>query len=314
MIENHALALWAAGGMALALNVAALLLLFEGFADKAMTRRITDLRQGPDRAPTRSLRFRSLLVSLLLGMGEKLRSKLLSARDTEALTRTLVASGLDPSKAIPIFVAAKVGCLIGVPAIVYFAWPVLGFPIENRFLPVVFSVPIGMMLPNWVMALVRRSYQQALRRGIPDALDLLVICAEAGLGLDSALERVSQEMMKSNRPVGVEFSLFTNEMRIMPDRRTALANLAGRTGQAALKRLAGTLAQTIRYGTPLSEGLRVLASEMRTEHLVQFEERAARLPALLTLPMILFILPCLFIVLGGQSVTGLMTLLKGMNH
>jgi tight adherence protein C len=314
MIDNHALALWAAGGMALALNVAALLLLFEGFADKAMTRRIRELSQGSDRASPRSRRLSSIVLSLLLSMGDKLRSKLLSPRDTEALTRTLVASGLDPSKAISIFMAAKLGCLIGVPAILYFAGPVLGVPAPRRILLLVFSVPIGLMLPNWVMALVRRSYQQALRRGIPDALDLLVICAEAGLGLDSALERVSQEMMKSNRPVGVEFSLFTNEMRIMPDRRTALANLAGRTGQPALKRLAGALSQTIRYGTPLAQGLRVLASEMRTEHLIQFEERAARLPALLTLPMILFILPCLFIVLGGQSVSGLLTLLAGINR
>jgi len=185
---------------------------------------------------------------------------------------------------------------------------------QKRVLYTVLSLAVGMMLPNWVMALVRRPYQQALRRGIPDALDLLVVCAEAGLGLESALERVSQEMTKSNRPVGVEFALFTSEMRIMPDRRTALANLAERTGQPALKRLAGTIAQTMKYGTPLSQGLRTLAAEMRAERMVQFEERAGRLPALLVLPMILFILPCLFIILMGQPVTELMTALGGMQH
>jgi tight adherence protein C len=253
-----------------------------------------------------------MAISLLLAVGNKLRSKLLSARDAEALRRTLAASGLEPSKAMPIFIGAKVACLFAVPAAVYLGGSVLGLPMEKRILYSVFSVAIGMMLPNWVMALVRRPYQQALRRGIPDALDLLVICAEAGLGLESALERVSQEMTKSNRPVGVEFSLFTNEMRIMPDRRTALANLAARTGQPALKRLAGTIAQTIKYGTPLSQGLRVLAAEMRAEQIIQFEERAARLPALLTLPLILFILPCLFIVLTGQSFTELMATLKGL--
>ena len=148
------------------------------------------------------------------------------------------------------------------------------------------SLVVAMMLPNWVIALIRRPYQQALRRGIPDALDLLVVCAEAGLGLESAVERVAQEMRQSNRPVGVEFSLLTHEMRILPDRRIALTNLAERTGQPALKRLAGTIAQTLKYGTPLSQGLRTLAAEMRNERMIQFEERAGKLPALLVMPMI----------------------------
>lgn len=313
MIRNQALALCALGGMVVALDLAAFLL-FENVTDKAMTRRINELRQEPGPLPPRRLRLRSMAVSLLLTVGNKLRRKLLSARDAEALTRTLAASGLDPSKAMPIFVGAKGACLIALPALVYLGGAVLGLPMEKRILYSVFSMAIGMMLPNWVMALVRRPYQQALRRGIPDALDLLVICAEAGLGLESALERVALEMTKSNRPVGVEFSLFSNEMRIMPDRKTALANLAERTGQPALKRLAGTIAQTIRYGTPLGQGLRVLAAEMRAEQIVQFEERAAKLPALLTLPLILFILPCLLIILTGQSFAGLMATLKGFAH
>jgi tight adherence protein C len=314
MIQNHAFALWAAGGMALALDVAAFLLLFEGFADKAMARRINELRQGPSPAGPRRVRLGSRIGALLLGVSNALNSRVLSTRDAEALTRTLAASGLDPSKAMPIFLTAKVACLIAVPGLTYLAADLLGAHIERRLLYALFSAPIGMMLPNWVTALVRRAYQQDLRRGIPDALDLLVICAEAGLGLESALERVSQEMIKSNRPVGVEFSLFTNEMRIMPDRRIALANLAGRTGQPALKRLAGTIAQTIKYGTPLAQGLRVLAAEMRAEQLILFEERAARLPALLTVPMILFILPCLFIMITGKPFSDLATTLTGLRH
>jgi len=125
---------------------------------------------------------------------------------------------------------------------------------------------------------------------------------------------VAEEMNKSNRAVAVEFSLFTHEMRIMPDRRIALANLAERTGQPALKRLAGTLAQTLKYGTPLSQGLRTLAAEMRNERMIQFEERASRLPALLVMPMIFFILPCLFIILMGQPVSQLMGTLGSLQH
>ena len=163
-----------------------------------------------------------------------------------------------------------------------------------------------MMLPNWVMGLIRRPYQAALRRGIPDALDLMVVCAEAGLGLELAVERVAQEMKQSNRPVGVEFSLLMHEMRIYPDRRIALTNLAERTGQNALKRLAATVMQTLKYGTPLSQGLRTLAAEMRNERMIQFEERAGKLPALLVMPMMLFILPCLFIIIMGKPASQLM--------
>ena len=183
MIQNHSLALWAAGGMALALNVAAFLLLSEGFADKAMARRINELRQGPA-APRRRLRFRSRLVSMLVGLGNTLRNRLLSARDIEALTRSLAASGFEPAKAMPVFMAAKVACLIAVPALVYLAGALLDVSTERQILHSLASTLVGMLLPNWIMALVRRSYQQALRRGIPDALDLLVICAEAGLGLE----------------------------------------------------------------------------------------------------------------------------------
>jgi tight adherence protein C len=140
----------------------------------------------------------------------------------------------------------------------------------------------------------------------------MVVCAEAGLGLESAIDRVAQETKQSNQAVSVEFQLLVQEMRILPDRRIALANLAERTGQPALKRLGGTIAQTLKYGTPLSEGLRSLAAEMRDERMIQFEERAGKLPALLVLPMILFILPCLFIILMGQPVSELIKVLGHM--
>jgi tight adherence protein C len=142
----------------------------------------------------------------------------------------------------------------------------------------------------------------------------MVVCAEAGLGLGSTVERVAQEMKKSNRPIAVEFSLFTHEMRIMPDRRIALANLAERTGQPNLKRLAGTLSQTLKYGTPLAQGLRTLAAEMRNERMIQFEERAGKLPALLVMPMMMFILPCLFIILMGQPAAQLVGALANLHH
>jgi tight adherence protein C len=173
------------------------------------------------------------------------------------------------------------------------------------------SFPFGMMAPNWVIGFVRRRYQKQLRRGIPDALDLMVVCAQSGLGLETAIERVAAEIKHTNKPVGLEFSLLSYEMRILPDRRMALMNFGERSGQEALRRLGGTLAQTLKYGTPLSQSLRVLAAEMRNDRLMQFEERAARLPALLVLPMVMFILPCLFIILVGPSVVQLLASIHG---
>ena len=119
-------------------------------------------------------------------------------------------------------------------------------------------------------------------------------------------------MKRSNRPVSVEFSLLMHEMHVMSDRRIALTNLAERSGQPALKRLAATIAQTLKYGTPLSQGMRTLAADLRNERMIQFEERAGKLPALLVMPMMLFILPCLFIIMMGKPATQLMGVFASM--
>jgi tight adherence protein C len=302
------------GGGILALLAAACLLLFRGADEAELAHRIGELRQAAGARRRHSSRFWPALIPLIKGLGNAVRGRMLSARDTDDLAKTLAAAGLEPSKAIPIFMGAKVACLLGVPALVYLGTVLLGYPSLKQALYAGAAFVVGMMLPNWVVALIRRRFQAALRRGLPDALDLMVVCAEAGLGLGSAIERVAQEMKKSNRSVAGEFSLFTHEMRVMPDRRVALANLAERSGQPIFKRLAGTIAQTLKYGTPLAQALRTLAAEMRTERMIQFEERAGKLPALLVMPMMVFILPCLFIILMGKPVTQLIGVLGTMHQ
>jgi tight adherence protein C len=310
MTPHPLLALFSIGGGILALAAAAFLLLFQAAADQDLVRRIDWLRRGESVAPPQSARLWPFLVSLVGRLGNAVRDRTLSSRDAVTLAKTLTMAGFEPSKAMPIFVGAKIACLFGVPILVYFGAMLLGYPSGKQALFTAGSLVVGMMLPNWIMGLARRPYQKALRRGIPDALDLMVVCAEAGLGLESAIDRVAQETRQSNQAVSVEFLLLVQEMRILPDRRIALTNLAERTGQPALKRLGGTIAQTLKYGTPLSEGLRSLAAEMRDERMIQFEERAGKLPALLVLPMILFILPCLFIILMGQPVSELIKVLS----
>jgi tight adherence protein C len=134
----------------------------------------------------------------------------------------------------------------------------------------------------------------------------MVICTEAGLGLEPAIDRVGREVGAAHPDVAEELMNTAREMRVNADRRATLMNMAARAGLPSLRRLAVTLIQTLQYGTPLSQALRALSSEMRQEALTRFEARAGRLPALLTVPMIVFILPCVFMVVGGPAIVHLM--------
>ena len=148
---------------------------------------------------------------------------------------------------------------------------------------------------------ISKRYQK-LRRQLPDGLDLLVICAEAGLSLDAALTRVARELGGSAPELADELGLTSIELGFLPNRRQALLNLVRRVDLPPFRAVINTLMQTERYGTPLAHSLRVLASEFRDERMMRAEEKAARLPAIMTVPMILFILPALFVVLIGPAI------------
>jgi len=141
----------------------------------------------------------------------------------------------------------------------------------------------------------------AIRKGLPDALDLLVICAEAGLTVDAAFGRVARELGKAYPELGDEFALTSIELGFLTDRRMAFENLANRIDLEAVRGVVATMIQTEKYGTPLASALRVLSAEFRNERMMRAEEKAARLPAIMTVPLILFILPVLFIVILGPA-------------
>jgi len=151
--------------------------------------------------------------------------------------------------------------------------------------------------------------RKAMQKGVPDALDLLVICAEAGQSLDGAIKRVAQELSRSTPELAEELALAGLELGLLPDRRKALENLDARCGLPAIRSVVQTLAQTEKYGTPLSQSLRVLAAEYRNDRMMKAEEKAARLPAILTVPMIAFILPPLFVVLIGPAIVRVIDLM-----
>lgn len=141
----------------------------------------------------------------------------------------------------------------------------------------------------------------AIRKGLPDALDLLVICAEAGLTVDAAFNRVARELGRAYPELGEEFALTAIELSFLSERRQAFENFAYRVNLDSVKGVVTTMIQTERYGTPLASALRVLSAEFRNERMMRAEEKAARLPAIMTVPLILFILPVLFVVILGPA-------------
>ena len=169
--------------------------------------------------------------------------------------------------------------------------------------PVRLALLVGLPSSGWrgpdvVLSRLAARRRVRLETGIPDALDLLVICAEAGLSLGPC-DRTGQPRSPLLVPeVAEEFAATAAEMRVSAVRDQAFDNLAQRAGIASLRGIVTALNQSIRFGTPLSGSLRAVAAEMRTERLVRFEQRAARLPVLMTVPLMTFILPSLMIVIG----------------
>ncbi|MGA7866910.1 MAG: type II secretion system F family protein, partial [Stellaceae bacterium] len=179
-----------------------------------------------------------------------------------------------------------------------------------RIAVVLGALMLGWRLPDFLLSRLAARRRLLLEQGLPDALDLLVICAESGLSLDQSIEQVSQDLRASSPAVADEFATTASEMRVMSNRAEALENLVERTGVAVLRGITATLNQAIRFGTPLAESMRVLAAEMRTARLARIEERAARLPVLLAIPLALFILPSLMMVISTPVVLRLADALK----
>lgn len=176
----------------------------------------------------------------------------------------------------------------------------------------VVAIGVGAYLPDTLVKNAAQKRKETIRKALPDGLDLMVICTEAGLSLDATLTRVSQEMATSSPELADEFSLTGLELGFLPERRAALDNLSQRTDLQILRSLVNTLIQAERYGTPLSQSLRVMSIESREERMLKAEAKAASLPALMTVPMILFILPPLFIVLLGPAIVNVIDSLNSM--
>lgn len=173
------------------------------------------------------------------------------------------------------------------------------------------SVLLGYKGPELYLSNKASKRTKEVQKGLPDALDLLVICAEAGLTVDAAFNRVAKELGRAYPELGDEFALTAIELSFLNERRLAFNNLAYRVNLEAVKGVVTTMVQTEKYGTPLASALRVLSAEFRNERMMRAEEKAARLPAIMTIPLILFILPCLFVVILGPAACSISDTLIG---
>lgn len=225
------------------------------------------------------------------------------AEETKATRRLLVTAGYRSRKAPAFFIGSKL--LLAVVLVILFAMiPVklLGFPSTTTLLfYYVCLAACGYYAPSIWLKRVIADRQDALQRAIPDALDLMVVCVEAGLGLDQAIARVGQEVMQAHPVLGDELNILSQELRTGVQRQAALRNLAHRTDLEEVRNLVALLVQTDRFGTSIGQALRVHADAMRTTRRLKAEELAAKLPVKLLFPLIFFIFPSMFIVTIGPA-------------
>lgn len=261
---------------------------------KAMRAGVVGPRRRQERLPTFSLMRR--VVDQL---------NLLKSSQADKISQKLMRAGWRSKDAIICYLFFKLVLPFafgGLAVFLVFGLDTYGLSPPVKLTVTILSVLFGAYLPDLLVRNAGQKRQEKIRKVLPDALDLMVICAEAGLSLDATLMRVSQELEHASPELADELSLTGLELGFLPDRRKALQNLGLRTDIAAVRGVVNTLIQAERYGTPLSQSLRVMSAESRDERIMKAEEKAARLPALLTVPMMIFILPPLFIVLIGPAV------------
>ncbi len=297
-----------AGAAILALGGVFLLLREAGTQD--LEKRVDSVTKGPAAAPA-GARAGSAFATLLAWLGGVLarKTRLFSDKEQAAFAQTLSYAGLEPRRHLPLLIGAKVVLTFAAPLGAYGLSIALHLSSQIRLLVVLLGLVVGMRGAQFVLGLMARPYVKALRRGVPDALDLLVISVESGLGLEAALDRVAREMRRSNRPTAMQLETLAEELRVLPDRTKAFANLRARAGDDGLGRLGVILSQTLQYGTPLAQALRAVAAEMRRQRVTMLEQRASRLPVLLVFPLVLFVMPCVVIVMIGPSMLSLFSAL-----
>jgi tight adherence protein C len=221
-----------------------------------------------------------------------------AAENLEQLRSVLQSSGFNHHRTLPIWIGVKTVSMFLFPTAAFLGSELLGKPLTDVLIFTLIGVVIGIMGPRLILLVLRRRFEASIRLGTPDAIDLLVVCSEAGMGLESAVQRVAEEMNQSNPAMARVLSDLLDDLRILPSRSEAFDKL-GSTSEG-LRRLGTMVSQSLQYGTPLSQALRGIAADIRRERITKLEERAHKLGAKLTVPMVLFMLPAMFVIMGAS--------------
>jgi len=217
----------------------------------------------------------------------------------------LIQAGYRRPEAAAALFASRLLVMAALPGLVW----VTGFYKNNPFVLTVVAIAIGFMLPDFWLGRRVKARQLLIRLALPDALDLLVICMEAGLGLDQALLYVSQELRIAHPELCEEFDMVNAEVHVGKTRLAALRSLSTRTGVDDLQALVATLIQTDRFGTSVAQSLRIHSDDLRTKRRQRAEELAAKTTVKMVFPLVLFIFPALFVVILGPAVIQMLHLL-----
>ncbi len=229
-----------------------------------------------------------------------LRSKF----DTEEVRDQLKMAGLRGQAPLVtyMFFRVAVPIFVTLAALFYlFVMTKYPYPPIIKFLIAIGAGFVGYYVPNVFLTNIIQKRQSSIKQAFPDSLDMLLICVQSGMSVESAFAKVSKEAADASIELAEEFSLTTAELSYLQDRRMAFENLGKRTGIPGVKAVATSLIQAERYGTPVSQALRVMAKENRDIRMSEAEKKAAALPPKLTVPMIVFFLPVLFIVIMGPA-------------
>ncbi len=266
--------------------------------DKMRAARLADLakKDGQGRLRTAPKGFMQEIVDKL---------NLRSVFETEEVRDKLKMAGLRGQAPLVAYMFFRVAMpiIIALVALLYlFVIADYDYPVLVRIGLAVGAGYIGFYLPNlFINNLVQRR-QTSIKNAFPDALDMLLICVQSGMSIEAAFQKVSSEVGPTSLELAEELSLTTAELSYLQDRRQAFENLGKRTGIPGIKAVATALIQAERYGTPVGTALRVMAKENREMRMAEAEKKAAALPPKLTVPMIVFFLPVLFVVILGPAI------------
>jgi len=246
--------------------------------------------------PDRSLRSQDL-AGWFSGVGSRY-SRFYGEENLEQLKVILQSSGLNHYRTLPIWVGVKTVSSILFPLTAFALAQFMGGTFSDVAIFTLTGVVIGIMGPRLILLMLKRRFDAAVRAGTPDTIDLLVVCSEAGMGLESAIQRVADEMNETNSGMARVLHSLLDDLRMLPNRADAFERLGSKS--EGLRRFGTVVSQSLQYGTPLGQALRTIAADLRRERITKLEERAHKLGVKLTIPMVLFLLPAMFVILGGS--------------